>query len=43
VPKTQSEWKEIAIEFDQKWNFPHCLGALDGKHMNIRPPPSSGS
>ena len=40
---TQSKWKEIGNEFETLWQFPHCIGALDGKHVLIRPPPNSGS
>lgn len=29
-------WKRIANEFDEKWNFPHCIGAIDGKHVVIQ-------
>uniref|UniRef100_A0A1X7T7L1 DDE Tnp4 domain-containing protein n=1 Tax=Amphimedon queenslandica TaxID=400682 RepID=A0A1X7T7L1_AMPQE len=43
VPKTQSEWRQIAEQFDSRWNFPHCCGALDGKHVNIIPRANSGS
>lgn len=25
------------------WQFPHCLGALDGRHIEFRPPRSAGS
>ncbi|VEN43487.1 unnamed protein product, partial [Callosobruchus maculatus] len=42
-PRTEEEWKTIAQTYEQKWNFPHCLGAVDGKHINIVPPPNSGS
>jgi len=42
-PKTQEEWKEIAQKFEELWNFPHCLGAIDGKHIDIIPPAGSGS
>jgi DDE superfamily endonuclease len=37
------KWKEIASGFEEKWQFPHCVGALDGKHFNIPAPPNSGS
>ena len=33
----------MADEFQARWNFPNCLGALDGKHINIRPPMNTGS
>lgn len=42
-PSTQHEWEEIAKEFERVWNFPHCVGAVDGKHVKIVPPPESGS
>ena len=43
VPRTQEEWKEVADAFEYKWNFPNCLGAMDGKHVMIVAPAKSGS
>ncbi len=40
---TTDTWKEVAQCFWEKWNFPNCLGALDGKHIVIQAPPLSGS
>lgn len=28
-------WKEKANEFERQWNFPNCIGAIDGRHMTI--------
>lgn len=36
-------WEQIADGFSKKWNFPNCLGALDGKHLEMRAPNNSGS
>ena len=37
------DWKNTAKEFEQRWNFPHVLGALNGKHVVMQAPPRSGS
>ncbi|GFY77132.1 DDE Tnp4 domain-containing protein [Trichonephila inaurata madagascariensis] len=37
VPESENEWKMVAEEFWAKWNFPLCLGAMDGKHIRIKP------
>jgi hypothetical protein len=43
IPKTEAEWKVIANGFNDQWNFPNCLGAVDGKHVSIKKPPHIGS
>ena len=43
VPSNKREWKAIAKEFASKWNFPHALGAIDGKHVVMQAPSNSVS
>ncbi|XP_044766591.1 protein ALP1-like [Coccinella septempunctata] len=40
---TKTKWEEIAKGFDQKANFPHCIGAIGGKHIRSKKPELSGS
>ena len=42
-PASVDDWKNISADFNELWNMPHCLGALDGKHVRIRKPASFGS
>jgi hypothetical protein len=29
-------WLRVAAEYQTMWNFPHCLGAVDGVHVNVK-------
>ena len=42
-PTTPDKWKMVAKVFADRWNFQHCVGALDGKHIVIRCPRNGGS
>lgn len=42
-PMSEEDWKNIANDFFKEWNFPNCLGALDGKHVATECPGYSGS
>lgn len=33
----------MARDFADNWNFEHCMGAMDGKHVAIKQPAHSGS
>ncbi|EZA53811.1 hypothetical protein X777_06627 [Ooceraea biroi] len=37
------EWKKKSEDFLFKWQFQNCVGALDGRHIEIQAPPCSGS
>ena len=40
-PNTPEGWKELADQWYERWNFPHTIGAIDGKHVACKAPPGS--
>ncbi|XP_054015918.1 uncharacterized protein LOC128896575, partial [Hylaeus anthracinus] len=40
---TTEEWKTIASDFYNKWNFTNCIGCIDGKHIRMKCPKQTGS
>ncbi|KAK5887864.1 hypothetical protein CesoFtcFv8_016425 [Champsocephalus esox] len=42
-PTTTEEWTAIAEQFEKRWQFPHCCGATDGKHVAVTCPWNIGS
>ncbi|XP_025161387.1 protein ALP1-like [Harpegnathos saltator] len=40
---TEDMWIQKVKEFQDMWDFPNCIGAVDGKHVGLKAPPHSGS
>lgn len=43
MPSDEDGWRRVAENYDSQWNFPHCLGAVDGRHCILQAPIHSGS
>lgn len=44
IPKpTTEKFQEIIKDFYEKWNYPNCGGAIDGKHVRVNCPANAGS
>lgn len=43
MPSTKEDWDSVARDFKELWQFDNCLGAIDGKHIQIIKPVNSGS
>nr|CAH7732281.1 unnamed protein product [Callosobruchus chinensis] len=37
------QWQKIEEGFRTKWNYPNCVGAIDGKYVVFEKPPNTGS
>ena len=42
-PSTKEDWIAIASDFENIWNLPHVIGAIDGKHIRIMFPAHTGT
>ena len=43
MPSTEAEWTDIANKTFQRWHFPNCFAATDGKHIELMHLHNSGS
>lgn len=43
MPHIEEEWLNIAKQFEEWWDFPNAVGAIDGKHLVAQAPRSSES
>nr|XP_034194023.1 protein ALP1-like [Osmia lignaria] len=43
IPQNEDEWKIVTKDYNEKWNFPNCVGAMDEKHVSIQAPLNSGT
>jgi hypothetical protein len=42
-PDTEDQWHQLADDWYHRWNFPHVIEAIDGKHIACKTPANNGS
>lgn len=40
---SMDDFRKFSQKYLSSWNFPNCVGAIDGKHVQIKSPKNSGS
>ena len=35
LPQSAEEWEQVAQRYEERWNLPHCIGAIDGKERCV--------
>ena len=43
TPTSSDEWLAVSKQIEVKWNLPHVIGAIDGKHIRMRSLDNTGS
>ena len=43
VLSSEEQWRKITDGFHTKWQFPNCIGAIDGKYIVMQAVPGAGS
>ena len=38
IPGSEEEWLAVSKDYEQIWNFPNCMGAINGKHIVMQAP-----
>lgn len=33
---SENQWLAISREFEELWQFPHAIAAIDGKHVRVQ-------
>ena len=43
MPSTETEWEARASKTAERWQYPNCIGACDGRYISLAHPKDSGS
>ncbi len=38
IPTAQQDWMVVLNQMSRRWQYHHCLGVIDGKHVAIWKP-----